>query len=772
MVTMNLAQGCAMRFLTALALVLPLAAAVSPAHAQSFRRGAQEFNAVRTISIPPGKFTIGVFDFMHHGEVNSTGSNVVVYNRGGQAVPMRVLQIGPGDLCRVAFQLTPGVGSYDVCYGGPAIASGLVPPFDPKEGLLMETRDYPGDTDLRSFESVKKAFDSAKPYGGDFVEGVLHSFNPFFFQPEPFLTRYSGYLHLAQPGTYGFMTSSQDASFVLVDGKVVTSAPGRHKPLKAAQPGIRADVKLGAGVHKFEYYHAAAGSEATMICAWEVNPTGEKVEKPAPIPATVLMTQAVGRAVNENLATKSLRMSPDFLYKIEGEVPLPDNDLVLVGVSFKDTSSRGLTMKSKIEWSFGDGLTSEEPNPVHVYLRPGAYIVKLAIKRSPRDLEISNRVVVDRPPVTKHDKEYTLDDYLPIVTKYDPRKASSSALVQLAYLYEAKAAELEAGPEQKSTEELHQLALEGKSTETKVPSREETERKRVEALKYLTMAVGVAKGVFLESSAAVGDEDLMKFARLVIPMSRDRLGDSPLALQLWMGAAKKMTIPADKAECLIEAADVAINDLVKPQDAKGLLETASHSIASARTKDLKLFFSRVMGDYYAATGDGKAARKSYREAEGNDGSVKNFIERSAWRGAHNRSTEDYLKAQQYDRAAAEIRRWERTFPGEKTDGMLTFMYARYWAGRKKHDQAMALAEQLLVVNPDSPYIDQMLILASDCALEVGNKARALAMLQSLVKDYPGSPLVPKVKERITKIEAGLPLTDKKGPRKRDAGKAP
>ena len=80
------------------------------------------------------------------------------------------------------------------------------------------------------------------------------------------------------------------------------------------------------------------------------------------------------------------------------------------------------------------------------------------------------------------------------------------------------------------------------------------------------------------------------------------------------------------------------------------------------------------------------------------------------------------------------------------------MYARYWAGRGKYAQAIAQSEQLQAVNPDSPYIDQVLLVAADSEMRRGRKDRALATLHALLKDYPGSPLVPLVKKNIEVLE--------------------
>ena len=113
-----------------------------------------------------------------------------------------------------------------------------------------------------------------------------------------------------------------------------------------------------------------------------------------------------------------------------------------------------------------------------------------------------------------------------------------------------------------------------------------------------------------------------------------------------------------------------------------------------------------------------------------------------------------LSTEQASRTAAELRLWQQSFPTEKISGQLTLMYARYWAGRLMFDQAIALSEQLLTVNPDSPYMDQLLMLAAACEVKRGKNDRALATLHSLVKDYPGSPLAPAAKEQIAKLESG------------------
>ena len=733
--------------------------------AQSFRRGEVEFNAMRKVEIPRGEdYAVVVVQFFHHNEIAPDGRNLVVSVRDEKLVPAQVLQLGPGDYCRLAFETAPRQSSYEVLYGGAAPDASAVPPWTAKEGLLLETREYQ-ECNLNSLDSVREAFNSSKRIGSDYVANVMHSHNPFSLEPGPFLSRYSGYLRVASAGTYGFLTSSQDCSFLLVDDKLVVDAPGRHRPERRAKTGSRKDVQLTAGAHKFEYYHAASGPEAMMVAAWEVSPAAAK-PKPTAIPTAAFGTAAVGRVRAGPVTLREAKLVPDFLVSIRGDVPLPDNELALIGTRFMDVSPDSLTLKAKLAWDFGDGQTSSEPNPTHVYLRPGLYAVKLSVMRGTRPLEMVNRVYIDRPKILKEEDFHKLDDYLPLLQTYDPQKLDAVALRQLVLAYQFKIESILAPPEPEEgkAEGREQPQEEPGSEPNPEKVKKEREAKRAEALEYVAAAVTAGQAPFLaDQSAAQGDEDLIKLARLVGPMARDEMGDSRLAARIWHGASRKIADSRLKGECEIQAADVAISDLLQIDVGKSLLEAATAHLQGSATGPVASRLHRVWGDYYAASGDGQNARKSYNEAESVLASTRTHIERTAWQGAHSRSTEQFLKSGELDRAARQLRAWQDEFPAEKIDGYLNLVLARYWAGRGEYAQCVALADVQLAVNPDSPHIDQLLVLVADCEVKRGEVDRALAFLNQLLKDYPGSPLVPVVRENIAKLEAGEGEAPKESP---------
>jgi tetratricopeptide (TPR) repeat protein len=747
------------RTLIVAACVLTLAVVARSADsvlAQSFRAAGTEFNAVRPVTVPNEQaYTIVVIEFLHHGEIRADGRNVIVAARNKELVPSRLLQFGPGDFCRLAFQTVKGHSEYNVFYGGqpPREAS---PPWTCQDGLLLETRRL-GPCDFNNLDSLRKAFDAATPIGADYVPTVFHGTNPFSLAQEPFLSRYTGLLEVPKAGVFGFLTSSQDCSFLSIDDKLVASAPGYHGPMWQALPGSRHDVQLSAGMHKFQYDHAAAGPSAIMAAFVEVDPAGPNPTQPKPIPPGTFRWRRVGHLAAGNVSLRTARYVPDFVAKIIGEVPLPDNHLPLIAVSLRDDSPKSLATQGKFQWDFGDGQTSDRREVEHVYLRPGLYAVKLSIRRGGKSLETTNRIYVDRPPPPYPVKPHTLDQYLRIVETYDPKTLDAASLRQMVLLLEAKALALADRSKDavRTAEAIEDDPELRPGVELPEPRADRAHAGELlsESDEYLVKAIEAGKVAFTGESAAKGDADLLRLAELVGPVARYRLGDARSAGQIWRGAAQRIVAGDAKAECEVAAADIALNDLVKAAAAKTLLDAATKHL-STQTGPVAAEFHRVWGDYYAAAGDGKSARRHYIKAQQAARSPIGWVERSAWLGAHARSTEEFLKARKHFRAIEELRAWQQQFPAEKLDGYWTLLFARYWANRGLYAQAIAQAEQLQAVNPDSPYIDQLLYLAADSEMRRGRKDRAIATLHSLLKDYPGSPLAAKVKKQIKMLEGG------------------
>ena len=83
---------------------------------------------------------------------------------------------------------------------------------------------------------------------------------------------------------------------------------------------------------------------------------------------------------------------------------------------------------------------------------------------------------------------------------------------------------------------------------------------------------------------------------------------------------------------------------------------------------------------------------------------------------------------------------------------MPLLQARYWLAAGKLPNAIAVANDLLTVNPDSPYADQLLLLSATCKEKQGDLDSAVAAYQSLLADYPGSPLVKTARQRLARLK--------------------
>ena len=763
--------------LLALALLAITATIANTATAQSYRKLGTEFEAMRDVELPrelkdqKDSPKIVIVEFLHHGLIkladpnDLSTANVAVFPKSGDAVPTRLLQLGPGDFCRLAFEPVARQANYEIYYGGAPPSPALLPKWSTNTGLLFESREYQNN-DLRTLKSLRDAFDAAKPIGADYVPGVQHANNPTDVKLRPFLSRYSGKLRITKPGDYLFWTASQDCSFLVIDGKEVVSAPGQHGPQYQAKPDQAGKVKLSAGLHDFEYYHAATGIRTMMVLAWAMAPHA-KDDRPTAIPPEWFESDSILRVEPGPVTTQTHRLVPDFDYKALGDVPLPDDPTPLIGVGFRNRSLPALTTNgAKLLWDFGDGQTSTETNPSHVYLRPGEYTVSLTSKRGNRNVTTTNRIQVDRPyrDHTTKEKPHKLDEYLPLLTQYDLTKLDTLSALQLAQAYQWKA---QGGDKEQKAENAEQEP-EGKE--------QKTENDNMAAQAWLARAVDVGlanlkatdKPETSQQEISSNDTATLQLAQLTGDIARFDLGKPHDAFTIYRIAAQqrppKIHNRKVRADCAIHAADIAINELLDRRAAQSLLEKAENDLG---LKDLvqqidsgdtlkipptkpdmfnKHFF-RVLGDYAASLGKGESAVKAYQAASQTSQSLTHTRD-TARRGAYSRSTEQFLKDNELDRAAREITAWCDQYPDEKIDGYFTLLYARLLFARDQFEQAIAQCDQLTTVNPESPYLDRLLLIASESQRRLGHPDRAAALLHELIDAHPGSPLVPEAKRRL------------------------
>jgi PKD repeat protein len=140
---------------------------------------------------------------------------------------------------------------------------------------------------------------------------------------------------------------------------------------------------------------------------------------------TLVVTDSEG-ATDTNTTTATI----DDTEPIASFVGMPTSGLKPLTVNFSDSSTSydGITAR---EWDFGDGNTSTEQNPTHMYTTEGAYTVSLTVYEADGDSDTATKLVdyinvtrENQPPISDPNGPYTGTEGAAILfsgtASYDP----------------------------------------------------------------------------------------------------------------------------------------------------------------------------------------------------------------------------------------------------------------------------------------------------------------------------------------------------------------
>ncbi|MHC4717148.1 MAG: PA14 domain-containing protein, partial [Planctomycetota bacterium] len=278
------------------------------------------------------------------GVVGPAGEDIRVIAPDGTSVPHRVLMMGPGDRVRLAFAVKGGATRYAVYFGHPQPPQPR-PALEIRRGVLLETRAYAGGP-ISTFDQVRTALSRAgRLIGREFRDSIFLGHNPFGPQSR-LCSLFTAHVVCPADGQYIFATSSRDASFLLVDGEVVVSNGGRHRPQRrASRTGT---VRLTKGLHEVKVYHVSTGGDPVVVAAWRP-PGARRLWK---IPAAAF---APVRSAAPGMLTRCGRaFQADFIPVHAGEAFMANRYFQRYTFA-ASTSGRG--PGPTFRWDFGDGQT-------------------------------------------------------------------------------------------------------------------------------------------------------------------------------------------------------------------------------------------------------------------------------------------------------------------------------------------------------------------------------------------------------------------------------
>jgi PA14 domain/PKD domain/Tetratricopeptide repeat len=614
------------------------------------------------------------------GRARVDGRDIRVIASSGKEVPRGVVAFGPGDLYEVAFPIGKET-EWFVYFGNPDAPE---PPetWLPDRGLILETRARGAGTPNNWAGMEKILARSTRIFGGSFWPRVFDAENPFG-SSDNFVSDYRGFIQAPVDGTYTFYTASDEASFLFVAGKMVAQWPGWHDATRGAHAVFRGTAVLTAGLHRFRYIHIERTGRQAMAAYWKV-PGAEKavVIPPSAFPGLKTAQMAEAETLGKDFAA-------DFESEVTDKWGLDER--VFTALAFKAVPVPGT---ATYHFDFGDGVSGDGPIAAHVYLTGGEYDVALTVESSgERDTVIRTIHVPDE--WTRFDRNHpeVLARFGRMVATYPGARLSAPTLVGAEFLLE------EAGREEDLARILKDAVENGRTLK--------------------------------------GHERFAAASRLG-EILRDRRRDMRGAVWAFKSAAVAGN-PAQRLSAQVRAAEAMLQLGGDPKTALRMLDMVMGSLLKGGGDTRQRALLR-MGDAEMLLGNGKAARKAYREALDLAGGVED-TRRILRKAGAARAALTQIESGEKDRVLESLAEWEWSDPTERYTGLHRIACAKALLLRLEAPLAERELLGLLRGNPESEYADQALYLLSSLERERGNEEAAKAYLERLKKEYPWSPLV-------------------------------
>ena len=227
-------------------------------------------------------------------------------------------------------------------------------------GVLRRVKKF-NARNVRNLAMFKKLWEDNTLRGARFEKKIYSGWNPFGPKQNS-LHWYSAFINIPKNGKWTFFSASVDASFLLIDGKLVVNSPYRKWVSNGQRGKIKGTIELKKGVHRLDYLHANHHPNYCYAIAAFL-PPGAKKRSFRYIPDTFytpVLTATAG-----TLKKSSNRPACDFSWRIIDMIELYERRMYVV--KFKTP------FKKSLSWSLG----GKAPEFNYFYFKPGKYPVEL-----------------------------------------------------------------------------------------------------------------------------------------------------------------------------------------------------------------------------------------------------------------------------------------------------------------------------------------------------------------------------------------------------------
>lgn len=611
---------------------------------------------------------------------------------GGKPAPFRVLSSGPGDARKVAF-LCRDPGKVTFVASGEKPADGGKGAWMERKGLLLTTWPLPPEPRAENLADMRQTLARCgqdRPYGCGFVPNVYHGHN-VFGPSDAYVSRYEGMINCPDKGEYVFATSSDDASFLLVDGREVVSWPGGHGAVWDARHQKK--IALEPGWHRFAYYHVNFGGGTCACAAWKT-PKGDKI---VPIPAgafgqcppvlrDVVMADGAPLVVAENSAALWAMEPPLLQYRFS------------------------LSDGAKARWLYGDGNAGG--NDRHLFLSAEPPTVTAVYRRGGAERRVSAQVGLE---------------------------------MDWAGLEKLPAVSLLKAAEKVSAYDFPAMGLQecGAAVDLLLAADELAERKRRKAAGGYAAPLLAASRAYLARAektppaTAAEKERRERVFLLCGELLRAKPETLDEAVALYRAEiARPGLADAWRAEVIRQYGDTLFYYVKDLAGALNQYDIVVGRYAGALADNIVRVTQIKIGDIYWRTGRAEPALNAYRAAEEMKLYKRDFAQDTVRKGALYKAVDDFLRRKEYPAAEEwlDVLEWE--YPLEKVDGYATIARARLALAQNRPAEAEQQLRYFVDTGRRNAYTAEALRRLHAFYREAGRRDEAAKVFERLKKDFP------------------------------------
>jgi len=607
------------------------------------------------------------------GHVRPDGADIRVTTSRGQPVPCKVVYCDPARYVLMVHKVPSRKARYFLYYGNP----NAKPPeddWDPKRGLFLTTKQNPGGMPKALADMKALQGRAATVYGTQYNLWVFNHYNPMG-PVDYYLYHYKGWLRCPESGEYEFGTTSDGPSFFALGGKVVASQT-RGRATREIKNATK--VRLKKGVYPIEYWGGGPRGPYRVAAAWK---------RPSEKTVGVIRYEYFPKVyTSEVVATekRGARIACDFDQKMGDSMPL-DTGQINSYKFFNKTSHRaGARVPMKYLWEFGDGSTSTDKDPVHIFFEVGEYTIRLTASDSSGAKDVIQRTVM-------------IEDYN---TVDHERQHAIGALIKGA------------------------IHLEHHHSRLYLQIPPEEVEKMGKAFMPVVGTYGPQK---------VTPPVLWGMIRLY---QRMRAHDKVIACSEAFLERFSRTSPKRAATCRLFLAEVYFKERNNPDKAYGLYERVVQSIGAT---PLQQKVARIrLADILLGLNKRDEAVRQLQLAEKIKDPGVNYKAPEFRINAYDVQVQDAIHRKTADTGFGVLARWERNFPMELVRGRLLVQRGKLQMVLKRYGHAVADFQKAVVANPHSPDLPEAFFRMGQGYLLLKKNREAGDAFRKVVTEFPRS----------------------------------